>query len=269
MPEEKDSFTADSDRSPDRPGAGLYPLGTPIGNLRDMTGRGVDLLKSADIIACEDTRHSVRLLMHYDVPHKALISLNEHNEAKRIPELVDKIRAGAVVALVSDAGMPTVSDPGQRLVHAVVTAGLHVEVLPGPSAVLTALAGSGLPTTPFFFGGFLPHKKGQRATELELARARDHTSVYFESPYRLADTLEILAKAAPSHRVVVARELTKLHETFHRGTAAELFAYFSKTTPKGEICIVIGPGELPKWMLRSEGLLEDVRDTEDKAGGWI
>lgn len=238
--EDKDSAAAAA-----RPG--LVLVATPIGNLRDITLRALDVLKSADLIACEDTRHSGRLLHHYQID-RPLVSLNEHNEARRIPELIERIRAGSVVALVSDAGMPTVSDPGQRLTHAVIAAGLHVEVLPGPSSVLTALAGSGLPTTPFYFGGFLPHKKGQRARELEVARARECTSVYFESPYRLVDTLGIIAETAPDHLHVVARELTKKFEEFQRGTAKALHEHFQKKTVKGEICLIVAPGELPKWI---------------------
>ena len=228
---------------------GLHLVGTPIGNLRDLTFRALDTLVAADVIACEDTRHSVRLLKHYNVPHKPLISLNEHNEARRIPEIVDAIASGKSVALVSDAGMPTISDPGQRLVAAVVGAGQHVESNPGPSAILAALVGTGLPTVPFYFGGFLPHKKGQRATELNAARARDCSSVYFESPYRVIDTLQIIANEAPTHRVVLARELTKLHETYHRGTAAEMLAWFQAHPPKGEFVLIIAPNELPKWAL--------------------
>lgn len=226
---------------------GLVLVATPIGNLQDITLRALDLLKRADLIACEDTRHSGRLLNHYQI-NRPLLSLNEHNEARRIPELIERIRAGAVVALISDAGMPTVSDPGQRLSHAVIAAGLHVEVLPGPSAVLTALAGSGLPTTPFYFGGFLPHKKGQRAKELAAARERECTSVYFESPYRLVDTLAIITEAAPDHLHVVARELTKRFEEFQRGTARSLLEFFQMKTVKGEICLMVAPGELPKWI---------------------
>ncbi len=235
-----------------KPRPGLYLVASPIGNLADVTHRALATLGMADVIACEDTRHSVRLLRHYAVPHKPLLSLNEHNEGRRIAEIAEKILVGGVVALLSDAGMPTVSDPGQRLVHGILQAGLHVEVIPGPSAVVTALAASGLPTTPFFFGGFLPHKKGQRATELTAAMQRDHTSIYFDSPYRLVDTLEIVATASANHRLVVARELTKLHETFHRGTATELLAYFTEKPPKGEICLLVAPAELPKWMLRVE-----------------
>jgi 16S rRNA (cytidine1402-2'-O)-methyltransferase len=152
------------------------------------------------------------------------------------------------VALISDAGMPTVSDPGQRLVQAVVAAGLRVEGIPGPSAVLTALAASGLPTTPFYFGGFLPHKKGQRNTELAHALQRESTSVYFESPYRIVDTLAMIAEQSPEHRVVVARELTKKFEEFQRGPARNVLSHYQTKTPKGEITLVIAPRELPKWV---------------------
>jgi 16S rRNA (cytidine1402-2'-O)-methyltransferase len=144
--------------------------------------------------------------------------------------------------------MPTVSDPGQRLVQSVVAAGLRVESLPGPSAVLTALAASGLPTTPFYFGGFLPHKKGQREKELVAAMARDCTSVYFESPYRIVDTLNMLTTHGPEHRVVVARELTKKFEEFQRGPARNVLVHYQTKTPKGEITLVIAPRELPKWV---------------------
>jgi len=227
--------------------AGLFMVATPIGNLQDITLRALDLLRSADVIACEDTRHSARLLNHFQIS-KPLISLNEHNEARRIPELVTRIHQGGVVALVSDAGMPTVSDPGQRLTQAVIAAGLLVQVLPGPSAVLTALAGSGLPTTPFYFGGFLPHKKGQRGKELAIAREREATSLYFESPYRLVDTLDIICQEAPEHRHVVARELTKHFEEFRRGSARSLLDHYKQKTVKGEICLLVAPKELPKWV---------------------
>ena len=226
---------------------GLFMVATPIGNLQDITLRALETLRGADVIACEDTRHSGRLLNHFSIS-KPLISLNEHNEARRIPELTARIAAGGIVALISDAGMPTVSDPGQRLTQAVIAAGLRVEVLPGPSAVLTALAGSGLPTTPFHFGGFLAHKKGQRAKELAAARERDATSVYFESPYRLVDTLAIICQEAPDHRHVVARELTKHFEEFRRGSARSLLEHYQQKTVKGEICLLVAPKELPKWV---------------------
>lgn len=233
------------------PSGALQITATPIGNLADVTHRALDTLRAADLIACEDTRHTIRLLQHYEI-HRPLISLNEHNEARRIPEMLEQIRAGKKVALVSDAGLPTISDPGQRLVHAVVSAGLPVEVMPGPSAVLAALAGSGLPTTPFYFGGFLPHKKGQRSSELAAALARDATSVYFESPYRIVNTLELLASRSPGHRIVVARELTKKFEEFRRGPASEVLQHFQSKPPKGEITLVIAPRELPKWVTRAE-----------------
>ncbi|MBX7209272.1 MAG: 16S rRNA (cytidine(1402)-2'-O)-methyltransferase [Verrucomicrobiaceae bacterium] len=228
----------------DRPG--LRIVATPIGNLGDVTLRALEALRCAGLIACEDTRHTVRLLQQHQI-HRPLVSLNEHNEARRIPEIIQRIRAGESVALVSDAGMPTVSDPGQRLVHAVVNAGLHVEVLPGPSAVMTALVGSGLPVMPFYFGGFLPHKKGARSTELGAALRRECTSVFFESPHRIVSTLEILAMLAPEHLVVVARELTKKFEEFRRGTARTVYEHFNARPPKGEITLVIAPCELPKW----------------------
>lgn len=227
---------------------GLHLVATPIGNMRDITLRAIDTLKAADLVACEDTRHSGMLLKHHGI-HARLISLNEHNEAVRIPQLLDHMRQGGSVALISDAGMPTVSDPGQRLVGATVAAGLHVEGIPGPSAVLTALAASGLPTTPFYFGGFLPHKKGARTTELTAALQRDCTSVFFESPYRLVDTLAILAGAAPDRRVVVARELTKKFEEFRRGPASILLSHFQTKPPKGEITLLIAPLEPPKWLV--------------------
>lgn len=227
----------------------LAIVATPIGNLGDITIRALEALRGASLIACEDTRHTVRLLQHHQVK-APLISLNEHNEARRIPEIIGRIQAGEKVALVSDAGMPAVSDPGQRLIHAVIAAGLRVEVLPGPSAVLAALVGSGLPVAPFHFGGFLPHKKGARTAELSLALGREASSVYFESPYRIADTLEIVAGLSPAHQVVVARELTKKFEEYQRGTAGELLDHFRAHPPKGEITLVIAPRELPKWMTR-------------------
>jgi 16S rRNA (cytidine1402-2'-O)-methyltransferase len=227
--------------------AGLHLVATPIGNMRDITQRALDTLRTADMVACEDTRHSGMLLKYHGIRAR-LISLNEHNEAQRIPQMLEHMQQGGSVALISDAGMPTVSDPGQRLVGAMVGAGLHVESIPGPSAVITALAASGLPTTPFYFGGFLPHKKGARATTLNAALQRDCTSVFFESPYRLVDTLAILAEAAPEHRVVVARELTKKFEEFKRGPASILLSHYQTKTPKGEITLLIAPVDPPKWL---------------------
>jgi len=242
----------DEGQQPDGPSlslaVGLHLVATPIGNLADLSNRAIATLTSASVIACEDTRHSGRLLAHHGI-RRPLISLTEHNEARRIPEILGSIAGGQPVALISDAGMPTVSDPGQRLVQAVIQSGLPIFVVPGPSAVLTALAGSGLPVVPFYFGGFLPHKKGQREKELLQALTRECTSVYFESPYRIADTLQLVAKNAPEHRVVVARELTKRFEEFQRGTAQNLLNHFSAKPAKGEITLLISSAELPKWVL--------------------
>lgn len=235
----------------DSPSTGrLQLVATPIGNLGDISARALTTLKEASCVACEDTRRTIQLLQHHGL-HVPLVSLTEHNEARRIPEFIQKIEAGENIALVSDAGFPTVSDPGQRLVHAVIGAGLRVDVIPGPSAVLTALAGSGLPTVPFYFGGFLPHKKGQRDKELEAAMQRECTSVYFESPYRIVDTLQMVANHAPQHGVVVARELTKMFEEFQRGPAQSVLEHYTMKPPKGEITLLIAPRELPKWMLRA------------------
>ncbi len=228
----------------------LRLVATPIGNLGDLSNRAVEGLRSAALIACEDTRRTARLLQHYEL-HVPMLSLTEHNEARRIPELLEKISAGENIALVSDAGFPTVSDPGQRLVHAVIAAGVRIEVLPGPSAVLAALAGSGLPTVPFYFGGFLPHKKGQRDKELGVAMERDCTSIYFESPYRVVDTLAMIAARLPAHPVVVARELTKVYEEFQRGPAQSVLEHYQIHAPKGEITLLIAPHELPNWMTRT------------------
>jgi 16S rRNA (cytidine1402-2'-O)-methyltransferase len=211
---------------------------TPIGNRDDLTLRALEILKSADRIACEDTRHSSPLLAHHGIPHKPLVSLHEHNEARRIPELIAAAKAGETIAVVTDAGMPGVSDPGYRLVHACLEAEVPLEVLPGPSAVLTALVGSGLPCHAFRFGGFLPVKSGRRRQALEAGLATGETAIFFESPHRLLGTLELLAEIQPGARVCVARELTKKFETYHRGTAQELAAWFSEHPPKGEIVLL-------------------------------
>lgn len=212
---------------------------TPIGNLGDITRRAVEALENADRIACEDTRQTGKLLAHLGITGKPLVSLHEHNEVRRIPELVEAARGGENIAAVSDAGMPGISDPGYRLVQACLEARLDFEVLPGPSAVLTALVGSGLPVHAFHFHGFLPVKKGKRLKQLEAALAAEGTSLFFESPHRILSTLELLAAPHPNARCCVARELTKKFETFHRGTAAELLAEFQTRPPKGEIVFLI------------------------------
>ena len=208
---------------------------TPIGNLEDVTLRVLAALRAADIVACEDTRRTRVLLDRYGVGGK-LVSYHEHNERQRAGELVARMRDGAVVALVSDAGTPLVSDPGFVLVQACVAAGLAVEVLPGPSAALAALVASALPADRWRFVGFLPRKKG----ELQTAFGGPETLVAFESPKRIAASLQVLALLDPERPVAVARELTKLHEEVVRGTAAELAARYADEPPRGEVALVVG-----------------------------
>lgn len=214
---------------------------TPIGNLGDITLRALEALRAADRIACEDTRHSARLLNHYEISGKPLVALHDHNEARRAPDLVQAALAGEVIALISDAGMPGVSDPGFRLVRECHQAGVPVEVLPGPSSVLTALIASGLPCHAFRFAGFLPMKGGKRRTVLADALATGETSVFFESPHRIATTLAMLAEIAPEAPTCVARELTKKFETLHRGSANDLAAHFAEHSAKGEIVLLFHP----------------------------
>lgn len=220
----------------------------PIGNLGDITLRALDCLREVDMIACEDTRHTQRLLARHGI-RKPLVSLHEHNEARRAEELVARIREeGVRVAYVTDAGMPAISDPGERLIHRCIEHGIPYDVLPGPSAVVTALAGAGLGATPFSFRGFLPVKQGQRSRELQAALESEATTLFFESPHRILGTLQLLANLAPNHLVTVARELTKLHQEYRRGTAAILAAHYQTHPAKGEICLVIAPAQNPKWL---------------------
>jgi len=215
---------------------------TPIGNLEDVTLRVLAALREADIVACEDTRRTRTLLDRYGVTG-TLVSYHEHNERERAAELVPRMRAGAVVALVSDAGMPLVSDPGFILVQACVAAGLSVEVLPGPSSAIAALVASGLPAERWRFVGFLPRKKG----ELErLLVTTSETLVAFESPKRLQATLALLAAKDPTRSVAVCRELTKIHEEVRRGSAAEVAEHYAAQPPRGEVVLVVAaaPEEL-------------------------
>jgi len=210
---------------------------TPIGNLEDITLRVLSALRDADVVACEDTRRTRVLLDRYGVKAR-LVSYHEHNERARAAELVERMRAGETVALVSDAGMPLVSDPGYLLVRACVAAGLPVEVLPGPSAAITALVASGLPADEWHFHGFLPRKKGELR---EVLAGGEGTLVAFESPRRLPATLALLAEVDADRDVAVCRELTKAHEEIVRGSAAELAARYADAPPKGEIVLVIAP----------------------------
>jgi 16S rRNA (cytidine1402-2'-O)-methyltransferase len=224
-------------------GGRLVVCPTPIGNLEDITLRVLASLREADVIAAEDTRHTRSLLDRYGVS-APLVSYHEHNEERRAAELVTRMRSGDVVALVSDAGMPLISDPGYVLVRACVAAGLAVEVLPGPSAALTALVASGLPSDSWRFVGFLPRKKGE--LRKVLAGPGAGTLVAFESPKRVPATLAVMAELDPEREVVVARELTKLHEEIVRGSAAELAARYADAPPRGEVVLVIAPAAAPE-----------------------
>jgi 16S rRNA (cytidine1402-2'-O)-methyltransferase len=218
----------------------LYVVSTPIGNLEDITYRAVRLLREVELIACEDTRHTRKLLDHYRIETK-LVSYHEHNEADRAQELVQKLLDGVSVAQVSDAGMPGISDPGYRLIKLAIEHSIPVVPVPGPSALVAALAASGLPTDAFEFRGFLPAKSGQRRTALEAVRSVEHTVIFYEAPHRIREALEdIVAVLGPERPMVIARELTKMHEEFLRGTAGALAEQLRDREVKGEITILIG-----------------------------
>ncbi len=218
-------------------GGRLLVCATPIGNLQDVTLRVLEALREADVVACEDTRHTRRLLDRHGIARGELVSFHEHNEHARAAELVERMRRGATVALVSDAGTPLVSDPGYGLVQASVAAGVAVEVLPGPSAAVSALVASGLPPERWCFAGFLPRRAGELR---RLVAQNAWTLVAFESPRRLAKTLAALADEDARRPVAVCRELSKLHEEVRRGSAAELAEHYSAREPRGEIVLVIG-----------------------------
>jgi 16S rRNA (cytidine1402-2'-O)-methyltransferase len=225
-------------------GPALYLVATPIGNLEDITLRALRVLKEADIIACEDTRQTQKLLNHYAITTRT-ISYHEHNEMTRAPELVKEMQEGASVALVTDAGMPGISDPGFRLISLAIRHHLPVVPIPGASAFLAALVASGLPTDSFRFSGFLPAKRGERRAALEAIKTSPRTLVFYEAPHRiveaLSDLVEILGK---DRHVVIAREVTKLHEEFLRGRAAEILQTLtSRDGVKGEITLLIGKAE--------------------------
>jgi 16S rRNA (cytidine1402-2'-O)-methyltransferase len=221
--------------------AGLYIVATPIGHARDLSLRALDTLKAADLIAAEDTRVTAKLLAIHGIA-KPLIPYNDHNGARQRPGLIARIQSGAAVALVSDAGMPLVSDPGYKLVRAVLAEGLAATAVPGPSAALTALALSGLPSDRFLFAGFLPVKPGPRAQVLEEFKNLSASLILFESAPRLAESLAAIAAVLGPRPAAVARELTKLHEEVRRGSLPELAAHYAEAgAPKGEVTLVIGP----------------------------
>lgn len=216
----------------------LYVVATPIGNLGDISLRAIEILKEVNLVAAEDTRHSGILLKRYEID-KPFVSYHEHNEAMRTAQLIERLAGGENIALITDAGTPGISDPGARLIRECINRGLEFTIVPGPSSILTALIGSGFSAEKFFFGGFLPIKSGQRERELRLAAARDETSIYFESPYRLTKTLKASVDLLPDRQICVGRELTKKFEEFRRGTASELLAHYETRPPKGEIVLVI------------------------------
>ena len=216
----------------------LSIVGTPIGNLDDISERCARTLREADLIAAEDTRHSLRLLQRLEI-HKPMVSYHEHNEASRTPELIEKLRAGTNIALITDAGMPSVSDPGRRLIAACIENELSYTVIPGPSAVLVALTGSGFQNGQWSFSGFLPNKSGQRERILTEACATGNTAIFFESPHRITKTLAVLTQIAPQRRICVARELTKQYEEFRIGVPSILLAHYETHPPKGEITLLI------------------------------
>ena len=226
-----------SPKPPLQPGT-LYLVATPIGNLEDITLRALRTLKECDVVAAEDTRRTGLLLKHFEIS-KPLLSYFQFNEAKRSEEILERLRHGEKVALVTDAGSPGISDPGERVVKAAIAKGFRVEAIPGPSALVAALTASGLPTDEFHFIGFLPHKSGQRRKMLEGLKILRSTLVIYESPYRVEKLLAELQELYPNRQVVLARELTKKFEEYLRGTSAELLQLFKQRAVRGEFVVLI------------------------------
>ena len=230
----------------------LYIVGTPIGNLEDMTFRAVRILQSVDLIAAEDTRHTAKLLQYFNIKTPQ-ISYHQHNRIARLPELLERLRQGAAIALVTDAGMPGISDPGWEFVTACITANITVIPIPGVTAVITALAASGLPTDRFIFEGFLPTKTKIRRDRLEAFKQESRTIILYEAPHHLPETLtDLAANLGGDRAIVLARELTKLHEEFWRGTLIEAIELYQKNQPKGEFTLVIAGVEKRETCLLSE-----------------
>ena len=227
------------------PAGTIFLVATPIGNLEDITLRALRVLREADLIACEDTRRTGRLLSHFRI-ERPLLSCHEHNEARRAAEIVTRALEGESVAVVSDAGTPAISDPGLRVVRTALDAGVRVTPIPGPNAAVAALAVSGLPSDGFRFGGFLPRRKGQRRRALEAVRDRTQTTIFFEAPHRILETMSDIEVALGDRQIVLARELTKLHEELLRGSARSIAKDLSlRPAIKGEFVVLIGPGGGP------------------------
>jgi 16S rRNA (cytidine1402-2'-O)-methyltransferase len=244
----------------------LYLVATPIGNLEDITLRAVRTLKEADVIACEDTRQTQKLLQHYGI-RKEMVSYHEHNELTRSPELVIELEQGARVALVSDAGTPGISDPGHRLVTLCLRHHIPVVPIPGPSALVAALGASGLPTDEFLFVGFLPPRSGARRKALAALKTEPRTLIFYEAPHRVVETLADAADILGPRPAVIAREVTKIHEEFLRGPLPELLEAARKRAPRGEITLLIGAGD-PQTQQAEPGvsLKQRVEQLEAEAG---
>jgi 16S rRNA (cytidine1402-2'-O)-methyltransferase len=231
---------APSQASPGR----LYVVGTPIGNLEDITLRALKTLKASDLIACEDTRWTQKLLSHYEIRTRT-ISYHEHNEMTRAPELVLKMEQGSVISLVSDAGTPGLSDPGFRLVHLAIRHRILVVPVPGPTAMVAALTAAGLPMNEFIFIGFLPAKKSARRKALAAVAGFERTIVFYEAPHRILESLRDVHEVLGERDAVVAREVTKVHEEFLRGSLSEIRGILKRKTVKGELTVILGPGAAP------------------------
>jgi 16S rRNA (cytidine1402-2'-O)-methyltransferase len=245
----------------------LYLVATPIGNLEDITLRAVRILKEADLIACEDTRQTQKLLQHYGI-RKEMVSYHEHNELTRSPELVIELEQGAKIALVSDAGTPGISDPGYRLVILCLRHHISVVPIPGPSALVAALAASGLPADEFLFVGFLPPRSGARRKALDALKAEARTLIFYEAPHRVVETLADASDVLGPRPAVIAREITKMHEEFLRGPLPQLLETARKRSLRGEITILVGAGD-PQAQQQAEArvsLRQRVEQLEAEAG---
>jgi 16S rRNA (cytidine1402-2'-O)-methyltransferase len=238
----------------------LYIVGTPIGNLEDITFRAVRILQSVDIIAAEDTRHTGKLLQHFQITAPQ-ISYHEHNQKERIPQIIEKLQQGKAIAIVTDAGMPGISDPGYELIKACIAAQICVVPIPGASAAITALSAAGLPTDRFTFEGFLPPKGQERQQRLEALQTEARTIILYEAPHRLRQTLPDLAAILGEERsIVLARELTKLHEEFWRGTIKDAIAHYAEQSPQGEFTLVLAGVELQQPQLSEAAIKAELQN---------
>lgn len=238
----------------------LYICGTPIGNLEDVTIRLLKTLRRVDLIACEDTRHTVKLLNRYKIKNR-LVSYHEHSQPQKEQYLLDQLVQGRQVALVSDAGMPTISDPGEGLIRKAMAAGVEVEVIPGPSACTAALAISGLDSTSFTFAGFMPVKRGQRQAVLQELRTEPRTLVFYEAPHRLVKALEDMAAVlGEARQLSVVRELTKIHQEVKQGSIGELWRYYLENPPRGEICLLLPVAAPEKQDVSMEQIVREAAD---------